>query len=149
MKLFTANTMSTPEYDWWCGKRINDNILVPSQENIQPIEEHLQVIPSELEIKLEAEEMRKRKNKTEEDLHSLKTYYKKLHLLMRIVGLEDALKRDLLETQNKKVGLKARVAELERSLHQYRSRNSVIELKSSLTKIEELKGKIEELEATL
>ncbi|MBA0879387.1 hypothetical protein Goshw_020874, partial [Gossypium schwendimanii] len=41
------------------------------------------------------------------------------------------------------------VAELERSLHQYCCHNSVIELKASLTKIEELKGKIEELEATL
>ncbi|MFQ6667614.1 hypothetical protein Gotur_033568 [Gossypium turneri] len=29
---------------------------------------------------------------------------------------EDALERDLLESQNEKVGLKARVAELERSL---------------------------------
>ncbi|MBA0731333.1 hypothetical protein Golax_023070, partial [Gossypium laxum] len=43
----------------------------------------------------------------------------------------------------------ARVAELERSQHQYRSRNSVIELKVNLTNIEELKGKIKELEATL
>ncbi|MBA0770881.1 hypothetical protein Gotri_019435 [Gossypium trilobum] len=51
--------------------------------------------------------------------------------------------------KNEKVGLRARVAELERSLHQYRSHNSVIELKASLTKIEELKGKIEELEASI
>ncbi|MBA0637743.1 hypothetical protein Godav_024775, partial [Gossypium davidsonii] len=31
-------------------KRINDNIPVLSQVNTRPIEEHLQVIPSELEI---------------------------------------------------------------------------------------------------
>ncbi|MBA0755256.1 hypothetical protein Gogos_021284 [Gossypium gossypioides] len=66
--------------------------------------------------------MRKRKNKTEEGLDNLKTYYKKLHLSMRTVGLdagvrENALERDLLESQNEKVGLRARVAELERSLH--------------------------------
>ncbi|MFQ6667304.1 hypothetical protein Gotur_033372 [Gossypium turneri] len=54
---------------------------------------------------------------------------------------------DLLESQNEKVRLKARVAELERSLRQYRSYNSVVELRASLNKIEELKGNIEELEA--
>ncbi|MBA0871832.1 hypothetical protein Goshw_000180, partial [Gossypium schwendimanii] len=32
------------------GKRVNDNVLMSSQENTQPIEEHLQVIPFELEI---------------------------------------------------------------------------------------------------
>ncbi|MBA0855086.1 hypothetical protein Goshw_009021 [Gossypium schwendimanii] len=105
-----------------------------SQENIQPIEEHLQVIPSELEIikqdfekrsseleiikqdfekrsselekkieqleeekiqlgsdvdvqKLEAEKMRKGKSKAEEDLGSLKIYYKKLRLSIRTIGL--------------------------------------------------------------
>ncbi|MBA0738495.1 hypothetical protein Gogos_011840, partial [Gossypium gossypioides] len=62
---------------------------------------------------------------------------------------EDALKRDLVESQNEKVRMRARVAELERSLHQYRSRNSAIELKASLNKIEELKGKIEELKTAL
>ncbi|MBA0767158.1 hypothetical protein Gotri_016102 [Gossypium trilobum] len=62
---------------------------------------------------------------------------------------ENALERDLLESQNENVGLRAWVAELERSLHQYRSHNFVIELKASLNKIEELKGKIEELETAL
>ncbi|MBA0880591.1 hypothetical protein Goshw_019472 [Gossypium schwendimanii] len=50
MKGFTANPMTTPEYDWWWGKRVNDNAPVSSQENIRPVEKHLQVIPSELEI---------------------------------------------------------------------------------------------------
>ncbi|MFQ6621551.1 hypothetical protein Gotur_002216, partial [Gossypium turneri] len=62
---------------------------------------------------------------------------------------EDALERDLLESQNEKVGLRARVAELERSLRQYRSCKFAIELKASLNKIEEFKRKIEELETTL
>ncbi|MBA0789487.1 hypothetical protein Gotri_027417 [Gossypium trilobum] len=92
--------------------------------------------------------MRKGKNKAKEDLDSLKIYYKKQHLSMRTVRL-DALKRYLLESQNENVGLRARVAELERSQHQYRRHNSVIELKASLNKIEELKRKIEELKAAL
>ncbi|MBA0670723.1 hypothetical protein Goklo_025086 [Gossypium klotzschianum] len=42
-----------------------------------------------------------------------------------------------------------RVAELERSLHQYRSRNSAMELRASLGKIEEMKERIEKLESAL
>ncbi|KAA3468973.1 spindle pole body component 110-like protein [Gossypium australe] len=193
--------------------RVNDNIFLPSQEGTRPMEEHLQVIPSMLEIikqdfekrnlelgkkieqleeekmqlgldvdvqKLEAKKLRKGKNKAEEDLDSLKTNYKKLRLLIRTVGLEktsekwrqemkeeksradqwenkfqdaqvreEALERSLSEGQNEKIGLKAWVAELEKSLHQYRSRNSTIELKVSLNKTGELKRNIEELEITL
>ncbi|MBA0662573.1 hypothetical protein Goklo_006669, partial [Gossypium klotzschianum] len=59
---------------------------------------------------------------------------------------KDALKRELIKRQDEKVGLRARVEELEKSLRQHCSHNSVTELKASLTKIEELKRKIEELE---
>ncbi|KAA3467596.1 coiled-coil domain-containing protein 102A-like protein [Gossypium australe] len=103
--------------------------------------------------KLEAEKLRKGKNKAEEDLDKIKEennradQWKKKFQDARV--REDALKRDLIESQNKKVGMKARVAELEKSLHQYCTRNSAIELKVSLNKIEELKGKIRELEAAL
>ncbi|MBA0701223.1 hypothetical protein Goari_026949 [Gossypium aridum] len=50
MITFVANPMRTPEYDWWWGKRVNANVAMSSQENTQPLEEHLQVILSELEI---------------------------------------------------------------------------------------------------
>ncbi|XP_017617960.1 spindle pole body component 110-like [Gossypium arboreum] len=63
--------------------------------------------------------------------------------------LEDVLKKSLSESQSEKERLKAQIAELEKSLHLHRSCNSVTELKASLSKIEELKGKIEELETTL
>ncbi|MFQ6660644.1 hypothetical protein Gotur_029081 [Gossypium turneri] len=45
--------------------------------------------------------------------------------------------------------LKARVAELEKILYQYRNRNSIIELRASLDKIEQMKRKVEELEMAL
>ncbi|MBA0702499.1 hypothetical protein Goari_026837, partial [Gossypium aridum] len=67
--------------------RVIDNVPMSNQENTRSIEEHLPVILSELEIKLEAEKMRKGNNKAEEDLNSLKIYYKKLRLSMRTVGL--------------------------------------------------------------
>ncbi|MFQ6657913.1 hypothetical protein Gotur_027401, partial [Gossypium turneri] len=50
MKGLAVGPMTTPEYNEWCGRRINDNIPKVNQEGRQPIEEHLRVIPSELEI---------------------------------------------------------------------------------------------------
>lgn len=130
--------------------------------------------------KLEAEKLKKGKNKVEEDLDSLKIDYKKLRITIKIVGLgkmseqwrqeikeektradhwekrfqdarvrEDTLKKSLLETQNEKEKLRAQVAKLERLLQQHHSHNSIIKLKASLSRIEELKGKIEELETAL
>ncbi|MFQ6671340.1 hypothetical protein Gotur_035920, partial [Gossypium turneri] len=40
----------TPEYNDWWDRRVNDDIPKPSHKNSQPIEEHLRVILSELEI---------------------------------------------------------------------------------------------------
>ncbi|MBA0613558.1 hypothetical protein Godav_013968 [Gossypium davidsonii] len=50
MKRFVTNAMTTLEYDWWWGKRVNDNVPLSNQENTRPIKQNLQVIPSELEI---------------------------------------------------------------------------------------------------
>ncbi|MBA0729677.1 hypothetical protein Golax_025737 [Gossypium laxum] len=147
--------MKTPEYSEWWVKKINNNISGPSQENSQSIEEHLRVVPFELEIikqdferrnaelekkieqieeektnlrldvdvqKLEADKLRKGKNKAEEELDSLKMDYKKLHLSMRTTGLE-------------------------KNLEQWR-----VEIREERDKsdwIEEIKSKIEGLEAVL
>ncbi|MBA0786184.1 hypothetical protein Gotri_025014, partial [Gossypium trilobum] len=130
--------------------------------------------------KLEADKLRKVKNKAEEELDGLKMDYKKLRLLIRTVGLgktseqwreeiqeernksdwweikfqevqarNEALEKSLLESQKENGKLKDRVVELEGSLRQHRSRNSVVELKASLCKVEEMKNRIEELETTL
>ncbi|KAK5844963.1 hypothetical protein PVK06_001110 [Gossypium arboreum] len=90
--------------------------------------------------KLEADKLRKGKKKDEEDLYSLKTDYKKLCLSIRTAEVEKT---------SEQLRLKARVAKLEKSLHQYHNRNSTIEMKVSLNKIEELERKIEELKITL
>ncbi|MBA0788699.1 hypothetical protein Gotri_026321 [Gossypium trilobum] len=50
MKRLAVGPRITPEYSKWWVKMINDNVLRPSQENSQLIEEHLRVVPSELEI---------------------------------------------------------------------------------------------------
>ncbi|MBA0669928.1 hypothetical protein Goklo_025500, partial [Gossypium klotzschianum] len=126
VKGLTVGPMTTSEYSECWVKRINDNVLGPSQENSQSAEKHLRVIPSELEIikqdferrntelekkieqmeeenmnlrldmdvqKLEANKLRKGKNKVEEELDSLKTDYKKLRLSMRTVGLGKTLEQ--------------------------------------------------------
>ncbi|MBA0611670.1 hypothetical protein Godav_012335, partial [Gossypium davidsonii] len=176
MERLAIGPMMTPEYIEWWGGKINDNIPGPSQGDGQPIEKHLRVVPSELEIimqdfkkinselekkieqmeeekmnlrldmdvqKLEIEKLRKEKNKAEKHLDSLKTDYKKLRLSMRTTGLGKT------SVQNEKRELRARVAELERFLHQYRNRNSVREMKASLSNIEEMKRRIKELEMAL
>ncbi|MFQ6623064.1 hypothetical protein Gotur_003034 [Gossypium turneri] len=50
MKRLAAGPMTTPEYNEWWARRINDNIPKISQANSQSIEEYLRVIPSDLEI---------------------------------------------------------------------------------------------------
>ncbi|XP_052489898.1 uncharacterized protein LOC128042554 [Gossypium raimondii] len=203
----------TPEYSQWRDQRVNDNIPASNPETARSLEEHLQVLPSEIEIikqefekrsleigkkveqleeekmqlgldldiqRLEADKLRKGKNKAEEDLDSLKTDYKKLRRSIRTAGLgktpeqwrqeiqeektkanqwekkfqdtqtrEVTLGESLLVCQNEKTKLNARVTELERLLHQYCCRHSVVELKASLDKIEELKGQVRELEDAL
>ncbi|MBA0754153.1 hypothetical protein Gogos_019891 [Gossypium gossypioides] len=72
MKRFSSNPVTTPEYDWWWGKRVNDNVLSASQKSTGSIEEHLQVIPSELEIvrqdfEKKSSELEKRIEKLEEE----------------------------------------------------------------------------------
>ncbi|XP_012482864.1 uncharacterized protein LOC105797430 [Gossypium raimondii] len=61
----------------------------------------------------------------------------------------ETLKRSLSENQKENGELESRVTELEGSLHRHRNRNSVMELKASLNRIEEMKERIEELEAVL
>ncbi|KAA3467687.1 myosin heavy chain, clone 203-like protein [Gossypium australe] len=50
MKGLAVGPMTTPEYDEWRNTRINDNVPMPSQGDALPIEVHLRVVPSELEI---------------------------------------------------------------------------------------------------
>ncbi|XP_052487924.1 uncharacterized protein LOC128041676 [Gossypium raimondii] len=213
MKILAVGPVMTPEYSQWRDQRVNDNIPASNPETARSLEEHLQILPSEIEIikqefekrslelgkkieqleeeklqlgldediqRLEADKLRKGKNKAEEDLDSLKTDYKKLRRSIRTAGLgktpeqwrqeiqeekmkanqwekkfqdtrarEVTLGESLLVCQNEKTELKVRVTELERSLYQYRSRNSTVELKASLDKIEGLKGQVGELEDAL
>ncbi|MBA0783075.1 hypothetical protein Gotri_000854 [Gossypium trilobum] len=50
MKRLPVGPMTTPEYNEWWVRRVNDNIPKPIHGNNQSIEEHLRVVPSKLEI---------------------------------------------------------------------------------------------------
>ncbi|KAL1178316.1 hypothetical protein V6Z11_A03G089200 [Gossypium hirsutum] len=72
LKAIAIGPVTTPEYVEWRGRRINDNIPEPNMEGARPMEEYLQVMPSELEIiKQEFErknlELEKRIAKLEEE----------------------------------------------------------------------------------
>ncbi|MBA0672574.1 hypothetical protein Goklo_000034 [Gossypium klotzschianum] len=95
------------------------------------------------------ERLRKGKARAEKDLDCLKTDYKKLRSSMRTTELGKTSEQSLSENQKKKGELENRVSELEESLHRHRNRNSVMELKASLNRIEKMKERIEDLEAAL
>ncbi|MBA0717624.1 hypothetical protein Golax_005424 [Gossypium laxum] len=65
--------------------------------------------------------MRKGKNKAEEDLDSLKTYYKKLRLSMRTVGLGKTSKQWRQEIKEEKI----RVDQWEKKFQDARSREMI------------------------
>ncbi|KAG8488130.1 hypothetical protein CXB51_018400 [Gossypium anomalum] len=180
MKGFTAGPMTTPEYEWWRGRRVNDNIPKSNQGSTQPIEEHLRVAPSELEIikqdferkssefgkkieqleeekmrlgldvdihKLEAEKLRKGKNKAEEDLDSLKTDYKKLRKSIRTAGLGKTS-----EQWRQEIGKeKTRADQWEKKFHDVRMQEDVLKknLLESQNEKEKLRSRVAELERSL
>ncbi|MFQ6658413.1 hypothetical protein Gotur_027692 [Gossypium turneri] len=143
MKGLAVGPMTTSEYgEWWDFERRNAEL----DKKIEQMEEEKINLRLDVDVqKLEADKLRKGKNKAEEELDSLKTNYKKLQVQAR----NEALVKSLLERQKEKGELKDRVVELEGFLRQHRSRNSIVELKASLSKIEEMKSKIEGFEAAL
>ncbi|MFQ6624022.1 hypothetical protein Gotur_003649 [Gossypium turneri] len=94
--------------------------------------------------KLETEKLRKGKNK-EEKIKADRWKRKFQEAQMR----NETLEKSLSESRNEKGELKARVAELEKTLHQYGNRNFAMELRASLGKIEEMKRRVEKLEMAL
>ncbi|MFQ6665459.1 hypothetical protein Gotur_032186 [Gossypium turneri] len=172
MKSLAAGPMTTPEYSGWRDQRVNDNILGPNQEITRPLEEHLQAIPSELEIikqdferrnlelgrkieqleeekmqlgldvdvqKLEVNKLRKGKNKTEKDLDSLKMDYKKLRRSIKTAGLGKMSEQWQQEIQEENT----KADQWEKKFQDAQAREG------SSGKIEELKGRVGELEDAL
>ncbi|MBA0876912.1 hypothetical protein Goshw_027524 [Gossypium schwendimanii] len=78
--------MTTPEYNEWCIRRINDNIPMPGQGDSLSIEENLRVLPSELEII--KQDFEKRNAELEKKIEQLEEEKMHLGLDMDVQKLE-------------------------------------------------------------
>ncbi|MBA0577330.1 hypothetical protein Golob_027522 [Gossypium lobatum] len=76
MKRLAVGPMTTPEYNKWWARRINDNILRSNQGDGQSLEEDLRVVPSELEIM--KQDFEKRNTELEKKIEQLEE--EKMHL---------------------------------------------------------------------
>ncbi|XP_017618049.1 uncharacterized protein LOC108462635 [Gossypium arboreum] len=140
MEGVAVNPIVTIGYNEWRRRRVNDNILRPNLEDARLIEEYLRVVPSELEIirqdfEKKSSELEKKIKRLEEE-----NVYLKLDV--------DVQKS---EAKNLRKG-KRKVEEGLASLKEYykKCRASVKNAGfASLSKIEDLKRKVEELESTL
>ncbi|XP_040971372.1 polyamine-modulated factor 1-binding protein 1-like [Gossypium hirsutum] len=143
-------------------------------KRIEKLEEEKIYLSLDVDVqKIEVEKVRKENRKIEEDWDDLKTQYKRIQLSMKRARLgksseqwqqevqEERAKPEYwekkfkeMQTQNQALakenqGLKAKVTKVGRCLHHHRSRNSTVELKASLNKIEEMKYNIGGLETAL
>ncbi|MFQ6659226.1 hypothetical protein Gotur_028207, partial [Gossypium turneri] len=119
--------MATPEYDEWWVKRINDNISEPSLENSQSIEEHLRVVPTELEII--KQDFEKKNTELEKKIEQMEEEKVNLRLDVDVQKLEaDKLRKgkkkaeeelDSLKTDYKKLRLSMRTAGLRKTSEQW------------------------------
>ncbi|MBA0637114.1 hypothetical protein Godav_030015 [Gossypium davidsonii] len=50
MNILAVGLSMTPEYSQWRDQKVNDNIPMSNSENARSLEEHLQVLPSDIEI---------------------------------------------------------------------------------------------------
>ncbi|MBA0606951.1 hypothetical protein Godav_019332 [Gossypium davidsonii] len=124
------------------------------EKKIEQMEEEKMNLRLDVDVqKLETEKLRKGKNKAEGDLD--KNQEEKIKAdrwerkFQEAQMRNETLEKSLSESRNKRGELKARVAELEKTLHQYRNCNSTMELRASLSKIDQMKRRVEELEMAL
>ncbi|MBA0669942.1 hypothetical protein Goklo_029544, partial [Gossypium klotzschianum] len=89
MKRLAVGPMTTPEYnEWWILRQDFERKNTDLEKKIKQMGEEKVSLRLDIDVqKLETEKIRKRKNKAEEELSSLKTDYKKLRLPMRTAGL--------------------------------------------------------------
>ncbi|KAG8496070.1 hypothetical protein CXB51_009191 [Gossypium anomalum] len=110
------------------------------ERKIEQLEEEKIYLKLDVDVqKSEAENLRKRKREVEEDLDSLKTDYNQMHKSMRNAGLGKTSEQWRQEIQEEK----ARADWWERKFHDTQAREA------SLSKIRNLKEKVEELDTKL
>ncbi|MFQ6647804.1 hypothetical protein Gotur_021680 [Gossypium turneri] len=89
MKRLAVGPITTFKYsEWWDFERRNEEL----EKKIEKMKEEKMNLRLDVDVqKLEADKLRKGKNKAEEELDSLKTDYKKLQVQARNEALEKSL----------------------------------------------------------
>jgi len=128
MKILAVGPTITPEYGQWRDQRINDNIPASNSETARSLEEHLQVLPSEIEII--KQEFEKRSLELGKKIEQLEEEKMQLGLDVDIQRLEaDKLRKgknkaeedlDSLKTDYKKLRRSVRAAGLGKTPEQWR-----------------------------
>ncbi|KAL1102118.1 hypothetical protein V6Z11_D05G342200 [Gossypium hirsutum] len=130
MKRLAVGPMTTPEYYGWWARRINDNTPKINHGDGQSIEEHLRVIPSELEMV--RQDFERKNADLEKRIEQMETKKTNLILDMDIQKLENKrLKKEKnkvdeelgsLKTDYKKLRLSIRTAGLGKTSEQWRAK---------------------------
>ncbi|MBA0701651.1 hypothetical protein Goari_020475 [Gossypium aridum] len=120
MKILAVGSMMTPKYCWWRSQRFNDNIPVSNQEPTRSLEEHLQVMRTELEII--KQDLEKRNLELGKKIEQLEEEKMQIGLDVDVQKLEASKLRkgkkkaeedlDSLKMDYKKLGLLMRTARL-------------------------------------
>ncbi|MBA0788290.1 hypothetical protein Gotri_027399 [Gossypium trilobum] len=128
MKRLVVGPMTTPEYNEWWVRRINDSTPKSSQGNNQSIEEHLLVVPSELEII--RQDFERRNADLEKKIEQMEEEKMNLKLDMNVQKLETEKLRkrknkgeeelESLKVDYKKLRLSIRTAGLGKTSEQWR-----------------------------
>ncbi|KAA3476711.1 paramyosin-like [Gossypium australe] len=128
MKSVTVGEMTTPGYNMWLSKRVDDNIPGPNLDDARSVEECLRVVPTELEIiRQDFEKQSLELGKKIEQLEEEKMH---LRLDVEVQKLEaEKLRKgknkvendfDSLKTDYKKMRLSMRTAGLGKTSDQWR-----------------------------
>ncbi|MFQ6665345.1 hypothetical protein Gotur_032112 [Gossypium turneri] len=150
--------MTTPEYNEWWVRRINGNIpkklktekLRKGKNKVEEELDSLKIDYKKLRLSMKTAGLGKTLEQWRAEIREEKDKADRWERKFQEIQIRnEALEKSLSDSQREKGELKDRVTELERSLRQYQNRNSTIELRASLSKIEEMKKRIEELEMAL
>ncbi|MBA0767033.1 hypothetical protein Gotri_016006, partial [Gossypium trilobum] len=127
MKRLAVGPPTTPEYIEWLGRRINDNIPVPSQGDNQPAGKHARVVPSKLEVIMQ--DFERRNSELKKKIKQMEEEKMNLKLDMDVQKLETEKLRkgkhkaeedfNSLKTNYKKLCLSVRTAGLGKTSEQW------------------------------
>ncbi|MBA0786523.1 hypothetical protein Gotri_000102 [Gossypium trilobum] len=150
MKILAVGSSMTPEYSQWRDQRVNDNIPMSNPETARSLEEHLQVLPSEIEII--KQDFQKRSLELGKKIEQLEEEKMQLGLDVDVQKLEvDKLRKgnnkaeedlDSLKTDYKKLRRSMRTAGLGKTLEQWRQ-----EIQEEKKKVDQWEKKFQDTRA--